>query len=77
VLGALTMILPPFGMLLGKWMAIEASAHNIVLVIILALGSAVTVLYWARWAGLFMTYPFKGRIRRVAARNDPAAACSD
>ncbi len=62
VLGALTMILPPFGMLLGKWMAIEASAHNIVLVIILALGSAVTVLYWARWAGLFMTYPFKGRI---------------
>ena len=62
VLGALTMILPPFGMLLGKWMAIEASAHNILLVIILALGSAVTVLYWARWAGLFMTYPFKGRI---------------
>ncbi|TVR01557.1 MAG: NADH-quinone oxidoreductase subunit L [Desulfovibrionales bacterium] len=62
VLGALTMILPPFGMLLGKWMAIEASAHNILLVIILALGSAITVLYWARWAGLLMSYPFKGRI---------------
>lgn len=56
VLGSLTMILPPFGMLLGKWMAIEASADNVALVVILALGSAVTVLYWARWAGLFMSY---------------------
>ncbi|SDB02961.1 ech hydrogenase subunit A [Desulfonatronum thiosulfatophilum] len=63
VLAALTMILPPFGMLMGKWMAIESSAHNVLLVIILALGSAVTVLYWARWAGLFMTYPIKDRIR--------------
>lgn len=62
VMAALTMILPPFGMLMGKWMAIESSAHNVLLVVILALGSAVTVLYWARWAGLFMTYPIKGRI---------------
>lgn len=62
VIASLTMILPPFGMLLGKWMAIESSAHNILIVIILALGSAVTVLYWARWAGLFMNYPLRGRI---------------
>lgn len=62
VLGSLTMILPPFGMLLGKWMAIEAAAQNVLLVVILAFGSAVTVLYWARWAGLFMSYPIKGKI---------------
>jgi ech hydrogenase subunit A len=62
VLGSLTMILPPFGMLLGKWMAIEASADNVALVVILALGSAVTVLYWARWAGLFMSYPHSGKV---------------
>lgn len=62
VLGSLTMILPPFGILLGKWMAIESSAHNVLVVLILALGSAVTVLYWARWAGLFMSYPFHGKI---------------
>jgi len=63
VLGALSMILPPFGMLLGKWMAIESAADSILVVIILALGSAVTVLYWARWAGLFMSYPLEGRIQ--------------
>lgn len=62
VIGALTMILPPFGMLLGKWMAIESAAHNVLLIIILALGSAVTVLYWARWAGLFMNYPIHHKI---------------
>ncbi len=68
VLGSLTMILPPFGMLLGKWMAIAASADHILLVTILALGSAVTVLYWARWAGLFMSYPHSGK---VAAESQP------
>lgn len=62
VLGALTMILPPFGMLLGKYMAIESSTHNIPLVITLAVGSAMTVLYWTRWAGLFVSSPFMGRI---------------
>ncbi len=57
------MILPPFGMLLGKWMAIESSAQNILLVLMLALGSAVTVLYWARWAGLFMGYKLREKIK--------------
>ena len=53
--GVLTMILPPFGMLLGKWMAIESAAGNVLVIIMLALGSAITVLYWARWAGTLMS----------------------
>ncbi len=53
--GVVTMILPPFGMLLGKWMAIESSAGSLFVIVMLALGSAITVLYWARWAGGLMS----------------------
>lgn len=61
-LGMLTMILPPFGMLLGKWMAVEAATSNMGLLVLLALGSALTVAYWARWAGLVMAAPPESKI---------------
>jgi ech hydrogenase subunit A len=55
IIGILTMMLPPFGVLLGKWMAMEASADsNIFIVVMLALGSAMMVVYLARWAGSMM-----------------------
>lgn len=58
VIGIISMILPPFGMLLGKWMAIEAAASTgwpmATLVVMLALGSGLTVLFWARWAGILL-----------------------
>lgn len=59
-LGILTMILPPFGMLLGKWMAIESASGNLFVVLLLALGSAITVVYWSRWAGILMGSSFDG-----------------
>ncbi len=55
--GIITMMLPPFGMLLAKWMALESSVGASampVLVIMLALGSGLTVLFWARWAGILI-----------------------
>ncbi|MEZ7197673.1 NADH-quinone oxidoreductase subunit 5 family protein [Pseudodesulfovibrio karagichevae] len=55
IIGILTMMLPPFGVLLGKWMAMEASADsNIFIVVMLAMGSAMMVVYLARWAGSMM-----------------------
>ncbi len=54
IVGILTMLLPPFGVLLCKWMAIEAASGHLFVVVMMALGSALTVLYWARWAGLLM-----------------------
>ena len=63
VLGVITMILPPFGMLLGKWMAIESAAGNLFVVVMIALGSAVTVVYWARWAGSLMSVSTPGSVR--------------
>nr|WP_321512858.1 proton-conducting transporter membrane subunit [uncultured Pseudodesulfovibrio sp.] len=55
IIGILTMLLPPFGVLMSKWMAIEAGADtNVFVVTMLAMGSALTVVYWARWGGSMM-----------------------
>jgi ech hydrogenase subunit A len=60
VVGVLSMLAPPFGVLVGKWAimeavpTIEASANmlsrwSFVVVLLLALGSAVTVVFWTKW----------------------------
>lgn len=53
-----SMMLPPFGMLLSKWMALESAAEAPIampfIVSLLALGSGLTVLFWARWAGIML-----------------------
>ncbi|WP_419785500.1 NADH-quinone oxidoreductase subunit L [Pseudodesulfovibrio sp.] len=54
IIGILTMMLPPFGVLMGKWMAIESAANNIWVIVMLAIGSAMMVVYLARWAGSLM-----------------------
>lgn len=53
-IGMLAMFLPPFGMLLGKWMALEAVAQQHILVIaaiLFVLASAATMVFWAKWLG--------------------------
>ncbi len=61
VMGVVMMIMPPFGLLLGKWMAMEAAAVNIFVIFLMAVGSALTAMYWARWAGTLMSDPFAGK----------------
>ena len=63
VMGVVMMIMPPFGLLLGKWMAMEAAAGNIFVIILAAIGSALTAMYWARLAGTLMSDPFAGRFK--------------
>jgi ech hydrogenase subunit A len=58
IIGMVTMMLPPFGMLMAKWMAIESASGQFLIMIMLALGSALTVLFWARWAGILLATPF-------------------
>ena len=60
VMGIIMMIMPPFGLVLGKWMAFEAASRNLPVMILLTAGSALTVMYWARWAGTLMSHPFSG-----------------
>jgi ech hydrogenase subunit A len=63
VMGVIMMIMPPFGVLISKWMAMEAAARDLFVIVVIALGSALTVMYWARWGGILMSDPFAGRFK--------------
>jgi ech hydrogenase subunit A len=58
--GMVTMILPPFGVLVTKWLSVEASATNPFVTICLVLGSALTTLYYIKWLGTILSYPETG-----------------
>ncbi len=49
--GMVSMVLPPFGMLLSKWLAIEATILSPFLLIFMVTGSALTVFFWSKWIG--------------------------
>ncbi|MDR2108725.1 MAG: hypothetical protein LBP28_04620 [Coriobacteriales bacterium] len=52
-LGMLAMFIAPFGMLVSKWATIVSlvDTGNITLLFILAFGSALTFMFWAKWLG--------------------------
>ncbi len=53
IVGISGMFLAPFGMLISKWAAMRAfiDSGNILLVMIIAFGSAATLFYWTKWLG--------------------------
>jgi ech hydrogenase subunit A len=53
MIGIAGMFLAPFGMLVSKWVAMKAliDSKHVIIVIILAYGSAATLFYWAKWMG--------------------------
>ncbi|MFL0245379.1 NADH-quinone oxidoreductase subunit L [Candidatus Clostridium stratigraminis] len=55
--GLVSMILPPFGVLITKLISIEATAQNPFLVILIILGSALTTLYYIKWMGTLLASP--------------------
>ncbi|MCE1248890.1 MAG: NADH-quinone oxidoreductase subunit L [Firmicutes bacterium] len=60
VIGILSMILPPFGAVISKWVSLEATAKMPVEMFLLVMGSAFTVLFWTKWIGrLLETTPGK------------------
>ena len=52
-IGIVAMYLAPFGMLVSKWSALKASvdSNNIILVLLIVFGSAITGFYWTKWLG--------------------------
>lgn len=58
-LGMLSMIIPPFGVLITKWISIEASANNPVISVFLVLGSACTTVYYVKWLGTILAHPIQ------------------
>lgn len=51
VVGILSMLLPPFGMLIAKWAALEAAAQSPPALLLFVAGSAFTVVFWTKWLG--------------------------
>lgn len=58
VLGMISMLLPPFGVLVTKWLSIEASVHLPLVLVFIILGSAFTVVFWAKWIGIVLTMSY-------------------
>lgn len=71
MIGIAGMYLAPFGMLISKWSALQAfiDAGNIILVILLAFGSATTLFYWTKWISKLMAYA-----RPTVRRKDTTSA---
>lgn len=69
ILGMMSMALPPFGVLLTKWLAIEVSANLPPVLLLLVLGSAFTVAFWVKWLGAVTTVyrREKPRVERLPA----------
>ncbi len=55
MIGILTMLLPPFGVLVAKWAALEAAARVPLAMLLLVAGSALTVVFWTKWMGRMMS----------------------
>ena len=49
LLAALSMLMPPFGIPLMQWTALEAVTQNPVAVLLLVAGIVISMLYWARF----------------------------
>jgi ech hydrogenase subunit A len=72
VIGIVSMMAPPFGVLMSKWIAIESASGVPVVVVFLALGSALSVLVYARWAGMLLSTPAMSS--RPTAETQPTLA---
>ena len=53
MLGIMGMFIAPFGMLIAKWGTLVSFADTgqVVLILLLAFGSAATFMFWAKWLG--------------------------
>jgi ech hydrogenase subunit A len=63
VIGAVSMLLPPFGVMLTKWAAIEASVTLPIVLVLIVLGSAFTVVFWSKWIGILLTMSYKKKLK--------------
>ncbi len=72
MIGIAGMFLAPFGMLISKWVAMKAfiDSDNILIVIILAYGSAATLFYWSKWLGKLVSNANVKNLEKQSFRKD-------
>jgi len=55
IIGMISMLALPFGLLISKWMAIEAAVRYPLVLFLIIIGSALTIFFWAKWIGRIVT----------------------
>ncbi len=79
LIGIAGMFLAPFGMLISKWASIHAFAealppYGMILVVILAYGSGLTVFFWAKWMGKILAIRSSDALDPVPVERHEGAA---
>jgi ech hydrogenase subunit A len=59
-----------------KWLAIEAAVHLPFVLIMIIMGSAFTVFFWAKWIGIILTMSYKHKYPAEKLRVPVRAALS-
>lgn len=63
VIGMISMLLPPFGVLLTKWLALEAAVKLPLVLICIIIGSAFTLVFWSQWIGIILTVSYHAKYK--------------
>jgi len=63
VIGMISMLLPPFGVLLTKWLALEAAVKFPLVLICIIIGSALTLVFWSQWIGIILTVSYHAKYK--------------
>jgi len=69
VVGVLSMLVAPFGVLVSKWGAMEAASEigvwSTLVLILVMIGSGATTVFWAKWVGRLLCHaPVAGGAKR-------------
>lgn len=75
VIGIASMLLPPFGVLIAKWAAIESSVKLPVATVMFVIGSTFTVMFWTKWVGKMLSVS-PGNLPVHVERLHPLYLCS-
>lgn len=72
VIGIAGMFVAPFGMLISKWAAMKAfvDSNNIILIMLVAYGSTLTLFFWTKWMGKLIANAHRKSPTSYIMRND-------
>ena len=72
IIGILGMYTAPFGMLISKWVAFQAfvDSNSIILVLMVAFGSATTMFYWTKFLSKILTMRVRTPVKDVTQKSE-------
>lgn len=68
LIGMASVLLPPFGVLISKWALMEAAARSPLIIGLIAIGSALTLIFWTKWMARLLTSTFEEKLASEPSR---------